>query len=529
MRHVPTQVSANFLLLSLALDHCPVSLAISFQKGLLAADMADTKMMDGKALILEQQLENNQAIKFDPSERASLEKKLVRKVDLRMSILIIIYILNYIDRNNASAARSRGLVRDLGINDTQYQTLLSILYVGYILMQIPSNMLVQYTGRPSIYLPVCISIWGTISCLTGITHNFTGALLTRFFLGFVESAFFPGALYLLSKWYTRKELGLRTAILYCGSLASNAFGPLIAAGILDGMEGKLGHPAWRWLFYLEGAITVFIGLITIFILPDFPENSRGFTQAERDLAHLRMAEDSGMRDDESDETAFQSFWQVVKDYKVWVMALSLTAMVVSLSFNQFFPTLTGTLGYNRTVTLLLCAPPFGFATIVAFFNARHSDKVGERFWHIQWPLAMGIIGFIISMSTQVLAARYVSLFLMAASYAAFVVFLAWISSSFPRPPMRRAVAIAFINAFSQLGNISGAYVFPLKWGPTYQKSYGICIACFVACSIGVVIHRFTLRRLNRKLKVRDAEVDDYPGKGNSRETSMVHHGFRYVI
>ena len=76
-------------------------------------------------------------------------------------------------------------------------------------------------------------------------HSFIGALLTRFFLGFVEAAFFPGALFLLSKWYKRSELGVRTAVLSCGSLISNAFGSLIASGILDGMEGKLGHAAWR--------------------------------------------------------------------------------------------------------------------------------------------------------------------------------------------------------------------------------------------------------------------------------------------
>ena len=107
-------------------------------------------------------------------------------------------------------------------------------------------MLLNYIGKPSLYLPICMMVWGMISCLTGVTTNFVGALLTRFFLGFVEAAFFPGALFLLSKWYTRKELGLRTALLSCGSLISNAFGSLIASGILDGMEGKLGHAAWRW-------------------------------------------------------------------------------------------------------------------------------------------------------------------------------------------------------------------------------------------------------------------------------------------
>ena len=93
----------------------------------------------------------------------------------------------------------------------------------------------------------------------GITTSFTGALLTRFFLGFVEAAFFPGSLFLLSKWYKRSELGLRTALLSCGSLISNAFGTLIASGILNGMEGKLGRAAWRFvhmfhMFYASGDI-----------------------------------------------------------------------------------------------------------------------------------------------------------------------------------------------------------------------------------------------------------------------------------
>ena len=77
------------------------------------------------------------------------------------------------------------------------------------------------------------------------------------------------------------------------------------------------------------------------------------------------------------------------------------------------------------------------------------------------------------MTTGTIGPRYFALFLMASSYASFVVFYAWISNSFPRPAMKRAIAIAFINAFSQLGNISGAYIFPKQWGPTYEKSYGI--------------------------------------------------------
>jgi len=136
--------------------------------------------------------------------------------------------------------------------------------------------------------------------------------------------------------------------------------------------------------------------------------------------------------------------------------LTFTAYVVGLSFNAFFPTLTRTLGFGYITTLLMSAPPWAFACVVSLINAWHADRTQERFWHIVGPIFGGLVGFIISMSTLNTAARYVALFLQASSYAGFIVFYSWISSSFPRPPAKRAVAIAMVNAFSQLGNIAGS-------------------------------------------------------------------------
>ncbi|KAG7097009.1 hypothetical protein E1B28_004403 [Marasmius oreades] len=110
--------------------------------------------------------------------RRKLEKKLLLKVDLRMSILIAIYILNYIDRNNAAAARARGLETDLKLQGQEFPTLLSILYVGYIVMQIPSNMFLNWIAKPSIYLPGCMIIWGMISVLTGVAHKYVPSQAT---------------------------------------------------------------------------------------------------------------------------------------------------------------------------------------------------------------------------------------------------------------------------------------------------------------------------------------------------------------
>jgi len=141
-------------------------------------------------------------------------------------------------------------------------------------------------------------------------------------------------------------------------------------------------PSLRWLFFIEGSLTIFVAILAVFILPDFPNNSHSFLSPEEmRLAQLRMEEDVGIADDEEAErkaSRFPGFFEALADWKVYWLALALTSLVVSLSFNAFFPTLTATLGYSPTVTLLLCAPPWIFATIVAFAVNRRA--VSEVTW-----------------------------------------------------------------------------------------------------------------------------------------------------
>lgn len=277
---------------------------------------------------------------MDPEHRARVEKSLKRKLDARCGLFVLIYIMNYLDRNNIAAARLKGLQDDLHLTNTQYATCLSILYVGYILMQVPSNMFINRISRPSWYIACAMLLWGLISTLSGVAKNFAGMVTIRFFLGFIEAAFLPGALMILSKWYTRRELTFRNAILFCGNLISNAFSALIGAGVLSNMEGTLGHAAWRWLFWIEGAITMGVAISAAFILPDLPHNSRGFTEEELQVAQLRMIEDVGEADEDSaDQGVFDGLIMAVKDIKIYLMMLTFTAYVVGLSFNAFFVSL----------------------------------------------------------------------------------------------------------------------------------------------------------------------------------------------
>lgn len=196
--------------------------------------------------------------------------------------------------------------------------------------------------------------------------------------------------------------------------------------------------------------------------------------------------------------------------------MTLMCMVVSLSFNAFFPTLSATMGYSRTGTLLLCAPPWAFATVVAFVVTRHSDKSGERFWHIVVPLIVGLVGFVLATSTMNTAARYISLFLMAQSYAAFITFLAWVSNSISQPPAKRAVALAVVNSVSQVGNVIGSYAWPIKWGPTYAHSYAICILTNGLTIVMCWVFRRHLIKLNKREEDRE--------KKEGREV-----GYRYLL
>jgi MFS family permease len=267
------------------------------------------------------------------------ETALRRKIDQRIfPITILLFILNFIDRNSFANARLKGLEQDLHLTDVEYQTCLSILLVGYVSIQIPSNMILNKLSRPSRYLCACVATWGVVSACTGAVHNATGAILCRFFLGCVEASLFPGTIYFLSRWYTRQEMQLRVTLLNAGNLAAQAFGGLIAAGILGDMEGKAGLRAWRWLFIIEGAITIFVAVIAVFILPDYPSTTVWLTKKEKYIAQKRLDIDVGIADQDATDSvgdAFHGLKQAVMDPKVWLLGISYHCTIMGLSVSQW--------------------------------------------------------------------------------------------------------------------------------------------------------------------------------------------------
>ncbi|KAG0698810.1 major facilitator superfamily domain-containing protein [Suillus ampliporus] len=452
--------------------------------------------------------------------RDDLEKRLLRKLDLRiMAMIVVMSALNNIDHININNARLAGYEADLHLRGNQYATILSIVYVGLITMQLPANMFLHWMQRPAVLIPSSMLASGIISVLTGFTKNYTQAVVTRFFLGFAEAPFIPGSLFLTSGWYKRDELALRSAIVLSGTVLSTVFGSVMASSVvLTSMQGILGQAAWRWLFYITGSLTILVAICAAFVLPDFPHNTRWLTPEERAFAVSRLADDHG----HEKRTTIQGLWDAVRDWKVWWLSAALIIHMIGNSFFIYFPTLVSTLGYNLRDTLLLSAPPPVFATIFALALSRHSDKTKKRYIYIFASNSIAGLGIIISFCTRNTVARYISLFLMAQVTAGSMVLWGWINNTFTREPAKRAVAIALINGLSQTGNIIGSFVWPSKWGPTYRYSYGICfVALGVSMAMFGVIHLY-LKYLNKQIEKNERDAKDV-------DELLVPIGFRYLV
>ncbi|KAJ4381266.1 hypothetical protein N0V86_003615 [Didymella sp. IMI 355093] len=441
--------------------------------------------------------------KTDPREIA-LVKKLDRWI---MPMLWSMYWLNYLDRNAIALARLDDLEEDLNLSSTEYQTCVSILFVGYLLGQIPSNMFLNRT-RPSRYMGICMMLWAVVSALTALAKDFKGLLLTRFFLGITEAPYYPGAVYLLSMFYNRKEVATRIAILYTGNILATAFAGLIAAGIFHGLGDVAGISGWQWLFILQGIVTFLIAIVGFFLLPDFPHNTWWLTQAERDLAVSRMAIDTvGKSEDTSVWTGFR---QAAKDPMVWVFAFMAHMHLAANGFKNFFPTVVQTLGFNTTITLVLTCPPYLIAGAVTIAVSWSSGKFNERTWHITISKIVATIGFLVACAPFGVAGRYVAMIIFTiGTYGVNSLILGWCGSTCGQTPEKKAVAIGIVTTVMNASFIWTPYLWPKSDAPRYIIALSSSAAFSIATFLTAWVAKIVFMRRNKKMRESGSEVQTF--------------------
>ncbi|ATY59387.1 major facilitator superfamily transporter [Cordyceps militaris] len=441
--------------------------------------------------------------KTDPKEIA-LVKKLDRWI---MPMLWSMYWLNYLDRNAIALARLNHLEDDLNLTSTQYQTCVSILFVGYIIGQVPSNMFLTRT-RPSRYMGIMMMLWAIVSALTAVSKDYIGLLLTRFFLGVTEAPYYPGAVYLLTIFYTRKEVATRIAILYTGNILATAFAGLIAAGIFHGMDGAAGLAGWKWLFILQGAVTFVIAIIGFFLLPDFPLTTWWLTQEERDLAYNRMELDTVANQGET--STWKGLQQAAKDPVVWVFCGMAHMHLAANGFKNFFPTVVQTLKFNTTITLVLTCPPYLIAGAVTILLSWSSGKMNERTWHITLSKAVAVIGFACAAATLNTVGRYVSMVVFTiGTYGVNSLILGWCGSVCGQTKEKKAAAIGLVTMIMNISFIWTPYLWPKSDGPRYAIAMASSAGFSIATAVLAWIAKLIMLRRNRKLRASDDETTNY--------------------
>ncbi|PSK60180.1 hypothetical protein B9Z65_1078 [Elsinoe australis] len=445
--------------------------------------------------------------KTSPSELSwtdEEEKKLVRKIDLLLLPTIwLMYLLSYMDRTNIGNAKIAGMADDLHLTSAQYSVILVVFFVGYVVFEPPSNMILV-RSKPSIYLPTLMVIWGVLTCVMSVVKSYHHLIILRIFVGIMEAGFAPGVLLIISSWYKREEQSKRFAVYMSAAILSGAFGGLLAGAITGGLEGAHGIRGWRWLFIVEGAATIGWALIAGFILLDFPATSKRLTPREREIAIHRLTEGGvTVRSEGSAKISKgKSFLLALSDWRTWGFILGYMASVIvgSSTLSYFYPTLVNGLGFTSTVQAqYMTVPIYAFAFVCTAITGYYSDRIPQ--WRgviIAAWLGFSLITSIVVCTVYNFTVRYVMLVLMAAGlWASNALSLSYASSTFgSMDPEVRAIALALVNAMGNLAQIYGAYLFPSGDAPKYLKGFGVISAMLAFGVVVYVVMHVLVRRKN---------------------------------
>jgi MFS family permease len=337
------------------------------------------------------------------------EKATYDKIAWRLiPFLFICYIVAFLDRVNVGFAKLQ-MAPDLQFSDVVYGFGAGVFFIGYFIFEVPSNVILERVGARMWIARIMIT-WGIISSAFMFTNdihwgvvasmfNCTDAEFTfyvlRFLLGVAEAGFFPGIILYITYWFPGSRRAKMVAMFMTAIAIANVVGSPVSGAIMQYMDGYNGWRGWQWLFLLEGIPSVLIGMLVFVFLPDGPKKAKWLSPEEREMVAQRLAED----DAEKHEIGRRhSFMDAFRDGRVWALALVYFCGVVCFyAVNFWMPTIIQELGIGKTEFLkvgLISMIPWGLAAVAMVYWAAHSDRTGERRWHVAGGLLLGIAGMI---------------------------------------------------------------------------------------------------------------------------------------
>ncbi|KAL4886178.1 major facilitator superfamily domain-containing protein [Aspergillus karnatakaensis] len=442
------------------------------------------------------------------------EKALLRKLDMWIvPPVILLYLLSFLDRVNIGNARLYGMEDDLGLEGDQYQIAVSILFVTYILSELPSNLVIK-KFTPSRWISFITTAWGVVATLTGIVKDFKGLVACRVILGALEGGLFPGLTIYLTMFYTKREYGLRIGYLFVSAAIAGGVGGLLAFGI-GHMEGVAGLLGWRWIMILEGIPTVILGISIWFWFADTPDSAHYLTMAERELIDLRMRRQIGYTKS-SEQMHKEDVYAGLKDWKIWLFCIGqFGGDTILYGYSTFLPTIINGLGdWSTAEVQALTIPCYAVGAISYLVAAWFSDRLQRR---ALITVAFGFtcaVGYAILVSTAPGGVRYFGCFLVAMGlYVIVGLPLAWLPSNNPRYG-KRTVATGLQLTIGNSAGIPAPFLYKTNEGPRFVKGHAVSMALVAMSAVVYLLFWAWFRRQNkRKLEGKE----DYRVEGLSEE------------
>ncbi|KAF2200166.1 MFS general substrate transporter, partial [Delitschia confertaspora ATCC 74209] len=418
-------------------------------------------------------------------------KRILLKTDLRLlSIAGLLCSLDLLDSGVLSSASVTTLLSDLSLNvGNRYSITIFIFTLSSIAFQLPSTIAVRTFG-PRIWFSLITVAFGLVTLCTAFVTTWKQLIVLRVLLGICMSGVYPGLTYLISTWYTRKEQQLRFALMQSAEVVVLATGGIVNFG-LNRLHGQRGIKGWQWMFIVQGAVTVVLGVVTYWWMVDFPERSwRSWwflTPEESRIAASRIEKDRG--DVEVEEFAWRKVLVHAKDPKVYgFCCMYFLQNLVSTSLSYFLPIiLQGGMGFSTDKSILLAAPPYYYAVVPAIFSSLIGDRFQLRGPIITFNSICLIVGFCMLGFSDQVTVRYVGTFLATGAYVANWAAMATYQANNIVGQWKRVFTAAAVTACNGAGGIAGSFIVRQMEAPRYMTAIWVSIGShiliigFVAC------------------------------------------------
>jgi ACS family tartrate transporter-like MFS transporter len=387
-----------------------------------------------------------------------LSSRVMRKVGWHiLPFAMLLYFVSFIDRVNIGFA-ALTMNKDIGLSSAAFGLGAGIFFAGYFLFEIPSNLILYRVGARVWIARVMIS-WGIASGAIAFVHGPTGFYILRFLLGVAEAGFFPGMILYFSYWFPASHRAAATSVFMAAAPLSTALGSPLSGALMQ-LHGWFGLAGWQIMFLAEALPAVLLGITVLFILTSKPENANWLTDEERNwlLETLKREQRKGARR--------HSIWQGMMDGRVLVLSLIYFGTSAGLyALGIWSPLIIAGFGLRPLQVGLLNGVP-GIAAVVAMIMwSRHSDRTGERTWHVVIACLLAASGLLYCGVAASLTGVLVALILVNVGVSASKPPLWSMPGRFLDGPAA-AAGIATINALGNLGGFVGPAMIGLLKGWT---------------------------------------------------------------